>query len=64
MGAAGEADAHMVGKHREGKGAVYSVTCVLLQDSEGLEWAPCVSIFVPLNTDWRAASLLSRFFSA
>lgn len=63
MGAVGEADAHTVGKHREEKGAVYSVTCVLLQDNEGLEWAPCVSIFVPVNTDQRVASL-SQFFSA
>lgn len=32
MGGIGEADAHTVGKHREEKGDVYSVTCVLLQD--------------------------------
>lgn len=63
MGAVGEADAHTVGKHRE-KGAVCSVTRVLLQDNGGLEMGPCVSVFVPVNTDRRAASLLSRFFSS
>lgn len=46
MGPVGEADAHTVGKHGGEKGAVYSVTCVLQQDSEGLEWASLCQHFL------------------